>query len=230
MTTGGERRCACVVVGEVDATPILYSFRRCPYAIRARMALASADIRCELREVLLRDKPPAMLEASVKGTVPVLVLRDRVIDESLDVMDWALGQRDPLYWSDGPDEETRALLRDNDGPFKHHLDRYKYSARHDDVDAQTHREQAAMFIARLEERLADDAYLTGDQPRLADVAIFPFVRQFAAVDKRYWQGAPFPNTGRWLDQWCASSLFARCMHKSPPWCRQNERVFFPPPP
>lgn len=210
--------------------PILYSFRRCPYAIRARMALAAADIRCELREVLLRDKPPAMLEASAKGTVPVLVVDDRVIDESLDVMRWALAEQDPLLWRGGPAEETRALLRDNDGPFKHHLDRYKYSVRHDDVDAQAERDQAAMFIAQLEARLEGGTYLMGEQSRLADVAIFPFVRQFAGVDKAYWQGAPFANTRRWLDQWCASPLFARCMHKSPPWHPQDDRVFFPPPP
>ncbi len=192
------------------------------------MALASANIRCELREVLLRDKPASLLEASAKGTVPVLVLPDRVIDESLEVMKWALGQRDPLSWSEGPQEATTALLRDNDGPFKHHLDRYKYATRYDDVDAGTERERAAEFIAQLEARLRGGAYLTGDQPRLADVATFPFVRQYSGVDRAYWEDAPFPNTRRWLEQWCASPLFARCMHKSPPWHPQDERVFFPP--
>ena len=214
---------------EPTMTPVLYSFRRCPYAIRARMALVAADIRCELREVVLRDKPPEMLEASAKGTVPVLVVGDRVIDESLDVMHWALAERDPLLWSEGPDEETRVLLQANDGPFKHHLDRYKYSVRHDDVDLHTERDQAAMFIAQLEARLEVGAYLTGDQPRLADVAIFPFVRQFAGVDKAHWQSAPFANTRRWLEQWLASPLFSRCMHKSARWRPEDERVFFPPP-
>lgn len=209
--------------------PILYSFRRCPYAIRARMALAAGDIRCELREVVLRDKPPAMLEASAKGTVPVLVVGDRVIDESLDVMHWALAERDPLLWNEGPDEETRILLEANDGPFKHHLDRYKYSVRHNDVDVHTERDQAAVFIAQLEARLEVGAYLTGDRSRLVDVATFPFVRQFAGVDKAYWQTAPFPHTRRWLAHWLASPLFARCMHKSPPWRPVDERVFFPPP-
>jgi len=193
------------------------------------MALAAADIRCELREILLRDKPPAMLEASAKGTVPVLVLPDRVLDESLDVMTWALEEQDPLLWSEGPPQETSALLRDNDGPFKHHLDRYKYSARDEALNAQHERDQAAVFIARLEARLAEHRCLTGDQARRADVAIFPFVRQFAGVDKAYWQHAPFPNTRRWLDEWCASPLFARCMHKSPPWSPEHEPVFFPPP-
>lgn len=209
-------------------SPILYSFRRCPYAIRARMAIAAADVRCELREVVLRDKPPELLEASEKGTVPVLVLPERVLDESLEVMGWALAQRDPLMWSGGPQEETHALLRDNDGPFKQHLDRYKYSARYDDVDAHRERDEAAAFVDSLERRLAEHPYLTGAQPRLADVAIFPFVRQFSGVDRAYWQTAPFPNTRRWLEQWCASELFTRCMYKFARWLPQSEPVSFPP--
>lgn len=170
-----------------------------------------------------------MLEASPKGTVPVLVLPQRVIDESLDVMKWALGEHDPSSWSHGPQEETRALLRDNDGPFKHHLDRYKYAARDEAIDAQQERDKAAVFIALLEARLAESPYLTGETPRLADVAIFPFVRQFAGVDPAYWRGAPVPRTRSWLDQWCTSPLFARCMHKSPPWNPAHAPVFFPPP-
>lgn len=193
------------------------------------MALAAAEVRCELREILLRDKPSAMLEASAKGTVPVVVLPDRVLDQSLDVMNWALGERDPLLWTEEPQEEAAALLRDNDGPFKHHLDRYKYSARDETLDAHHERDQAAVYIARLETRLVEHAYLTGDRARRADVALFPFVRQFAGVDKDYWQHAPFPNTRRWLERWCASPLFERCMHKSPPWRRDDEPVFFPPP-
>lgn len=208
--------------------PILYSFRRCPYAIRARMAIAAADVRCELREVLLREKPPELLEASAKGTVPVLVLPDRVLDESLEVMAWALAQADPLAWSAGPQEQTRALLRENDGPFKQHLDRFKYAARYDDVDAQRERDQAAAFIDLLERSLQAQPYLTGAQPRLADVAIFPFVRQFAGVDKAYWQTAAFPNTRRWLQQWCSGELFTRCMHKFARWTPHREPVSFPP--
>lgn len=193
------------------------------------MALAVANIRCELREVLLRDKPSAMLEVSAKGTVPVLILPDRVIDESLEVMNWALGQQDPALWNEGLGEETRSMLLANDGPFKHHLDRYKYPTRYNDVDARQEREQAARFIAQLEARLSCGAYLTGEQVRLVDVATFPFVRQFSGVDKAYWQSAPFPNTRRWLDHWCTSPLFARCMHKSSPWRPHDARVFFPPP-
>ncbi|MBV1861896.1 MAG: glutathione S-transferase [Nannocystaceae bacterium] len=210
--------------------PILYSFRRCPYAIRARMALAVADIRCELREVLLRDKPAEMLKASPKGTVPVVVLADRTIDESLEIMHWALDQRDPSSWRAGPQDEARALVQDNDGPFKHHLDRYKYAARYSDAQAHQERDHAAVFIAGLETRLADSAYLMGDQPSLVDVAIFPFVRQFAGVDPGDWKRGFFGNTERWLERWLASKLFARCMHKSSPWHPQDEPVFFPSPP
>lgn len=194
------------------------------------MAIAVAGIRCELREVVLRNKPEAMLEASGKGTVPVLVLPDRVLDESLDIAAWALAQRDPLSWAEGPVHETQALLQDNDGPFKHHLDRYKYSTRYDDVDPHDEREQAACFVAGIEARLGEHPYLTGAGPRMVDVAIFPFVRQFAGVDGAYWRAAPFPHTRRWLEQWCASALFARCMQKFPPWEPGDDPVFFPPPP
>ena len=213
---------------ELAVTPILYSFRRCPYAIRARLAIASAELRCELREVLLRDKPSSMLEASAKGTVPVLVLAGRVIDESLDVMRWALSQHDPSRWNEGPKDAADALLSDNDGPFKHHLDRYKYADRHGDVDVLEERERAAVFIDRLESRLAQASHLLGERPNLVDAAIFPFVRQFAGVDKAYWQAARFPNTRRWLEHWCTSPIFIRCMHKSKPWSPGQDPVFFPP--
>ena len=192
------------------------------------MAVLAADIRCEIREVLLRDKPASMLEASPKGTVPVLVLPGRVIDESLDVMNWALEQHDPQQWLTGSSQESRRLLRANDGRFKHHLDRFKYSARHD-ADPQRERDEAAVFIAQLESRLSDAENLLDDKPRQADVAIFPFVRQFAGVDRAYWEASPFPNTRRWLQTWCASPLFARCMHKHPPWQPSDEPIFFPPP-
>lgn len=191
------------------------------------MALAVADIRCELREVLLRDKPAEMLQASPKGTVPVVVLSDRTIDESLEVMHWALDQRDPDSWRAGPQDEARTLVRDNDGPFKHHLDRYKYAARYSDAHALQERDHAATFIAELETRLAKNTYLTGERPRLVDVAVFPFVRQFASVDPGYWKNGLFGNTERWLERWLASKLFARCMHKSSPWSPEDEPVFFP---
>ena len=200
--------------------PILYSFRRCPYAMRARMALAQSSIRCELREVVLSDKPQEMLEASSKATVPVLVLKSQILDESLDIMRWALAQSDPHRWISEDSrvvDATRSLVANNDGPFKYHLDRFKYSTRYDNVDVLRERELASEFVADLESRLSGQVYLFGSRPTFADVAIFPFIRQFAGADRGYWQGAPFPHVRRWLEQWCTSNLFARCMKKYPRW-------------
>lgn len=188
--------------------PILYSFRRCPYAMRARMALAVSETRCEIREVKLRDKPADMLAASPKGTVPVLVLPDgRVIDESLDIMRWALGRNDPEGWLEGDDA---ALIAANDGPFKHHLDRYKYPDRHAS-DPGEHRALGLDMLAQLEARLAGGGYLCGGQRSLTDAAIMPFVRQFAAVDRAWFDARPLPAVQRWLAGQTASPLFAAVM-------------------
>jgi glutathione S-transferase len=188
--------------------PILYSFRRCPYAMRARMALAVSGAPHEIREVKLRDKPAAMLAASPKGTVPVLVLADgQVIDESLDIMRWALGQNDPERWLDGNDT---ALIAANDGPFKHHLDRYKYSDRHG-TDPLEHRAQGLALLADLDARLRRHAYLCGETRMLTDAAILPFVRQFAAVDRTWFDAQKLPALQRWLAEGLASPLFTEVM-------------------
>ena len=205
--------------------PVLYSFRRCPYAMRARMAIAASGIACELREVVLRDKPQAMLDASPKGTVPVLVLPDQVIDESLDVMRWALTTRDPHGWLEAPGE---GLVSRCDEDFKQHLDRYKYPDRYEDVAAGTERDHACDFIGALEARLERHSHLQGDAARFADVGIFPFVRQFAAVDRQWWAGAPYPRVRAWLDRWLASPLFALCMTKYDKWEPGSDVVTFPP--
>ncbi len=197
--------------------PVLYSFRRCPYAIRARMALATAGVTVELREVLLRDKPAAMLAASAKGTVPVLVLADgRVIDESLAVMDWALNQQDPAGWAD-TSADTEWLINHCDGPFKGWLDKYKYADRHPEHSTEHYRKQAEVFLAELEQRLATKAWLGGHQATRVDVAVFPFVRQFAGVDPAWWQGAPYTEVRRWLDGWLVSHAFTAVMAKYPRW-------------
>ena len=166
-----------------DPLPILYTFRRCPYAMRARMALYKSEQACAVREVLLRDKPAEMLAQSAKGTVPVLVLTDgTVFDESLDIMRWALNRCDPENWlspAHGTPDEVLALISRNDGPFKDHLDRYKYSTRYQDTDPIVHREQGVQFLEILNGRLAASTFLFGDHISLADIAIFPFVRQFA---------------------------------------------------
>lgn len=202
-----------------ETPPVLYSFRRCPYAIRARMALAAAGVTVELREVLLKDKPAAMLEASPKGTVPVLVVPDgAVIDESVAVMRWALGRDDPEQWLAGPASDTRELIAQNDGPFKQWLDRYKYHVRHPEGSQTDYRQQAETILAAWESRLiGQGGFLTGASARLADVALFPFVRQFAGVEPSWWAQRPWPALHAWLQGWTEHSRFAAVMRKCPPW-------------
>ena len=174
--------------------PVLYSFRRCPYAMRARLALAYAGINVELREILLKDKPQAMLDLSPKGTVPVLQLGDgEVIDESIDVMHWALQINDPDAWRDPDPELCEALIESNDGPFKSALDRYKYFTRHPENPREVYRQQGEVFLSTLEEHLGkhDGKGLMRDTPSLADMAIFPFVRQFANSDPKWFETAPY---------------------------------------
>lgn len=207
--------------------PVLYSFRRCPYAIRARMALTVAGMAVELREVLLRDKPAAMLEVSAKGTVPVLLLPDgRVIDESLEVMDWALTQNDPEAWAD-TSADTEALIAYCDGPFKGWLDKYKYADRHPEQSQGAYRQRAEEFLALLEQRLADREFLGGERVTRGDVAVFPFVRQFAGVDPAWWRGAPYPKLRRWLEFWLASETFTAVMAKHPLWRPDRPPILFP---
>ena len=199
--------------------PILYSFRRCPYAIRARMTLAYADIPVEHREVLLRDKPTAMLKASEKGTVPILVLPGgSVIDESYAIMRWALDQRDPdQWWQDNLAAETDALVKDNDFEFKVHLDHYKYADRFPQQPASYYRQQAEKFLLNLEQKLAQNRYLLGDQMTFSDVAVFPFIRQFAFVDKAWFDQAPYPRLQAWLQSFLDAVLFTSTMRKYPLW-------------
>jgi glutathione S-transferase len=194
--------------------PILYSFRRCPYAMRARMALLISATPVEIREVVLRDKPPEMLAASPKATVPVLVLPGgEVIDESLEIMRWALTRSDPEGWLAGDDT---ALIAANDGAFKHHLDRYKYPDRHGS-DALEHRAAGAEMLQVPEDRLAASDNVNGDRRTLADIAIFPFVRQFAAVDHAWFDTLPLPRLQRWLAALTAAPLFETAMVRLPPW-------------
>jgi glutathione S-transferase len=197
--------------------PILYSFRRCPYAIRARMALAVSGLRCELREITLRDKPDALLAASPKGTVPVLVLAGgAVIDESRDIMRWALAQNDPEGWL-GHDE---SLIRENDGPFKAALDRYKYPDRHGIHDVSVPRATAFSFLEKLEK-----IQRTGTT--LADIAILPFVRQFAAIDPDWFADQPIPAVQKWLHEMTSTPLFQIVMQPVPRWQPGQEVQLFP---
>ncbi len=194
--------------------PILYSFRRCPYAIRARLALAVSGVAVEHREVKLRDKPADMLAASPKGTVPVLVLRQaQVIDESIDIMRWALARNDPEGWLAGDDV---ALIAANDEAFKHHLDRYKYPERFA-ADGVDHRAAGLAILGDLEARLVERAYLGGDRFGLADAAILPFVRQFAAVDRDWFAAQDLPRVQAWLAAFVGSALFEGVMEVREVW-------------
>lgn len=209
----------------VTADPILYSFRRCPYAMRARLALLASGVICEIREVKLSAKPADMIAASPKGTVPVLLLPDgRVIDESIDIMRWALGRHDPEHWLDRDDA---ALIAANDGPFKHHLDRYKYPDRHAS-DPARHRAAGLALLATLDARLAVNANLCGAARGLADMALMPFVRQFAATDSAWFHAQPLPHVQSWLARHVASSLFETAMIRLPPWRAGDAPVAFPP--
>lgn len=208
--------------------PILYSFRRCPYAMRARMALVIAGVRVELREVVLKEKPTDMLAASAKGTVPVLVLPDgRVIDESIDIMHWALRQSDPEGWHVPNTVEMDKLISDNDGPFKHHLDRYKYYTRYADADPEVERVAAEGYLAVLDARLRGTKHLMGDTRSLADIAIFPFVRQFVNAAKHETEMARYPGLDRWLKHHVATPLFSSIMGKHPQWQIGEPGINFP---
>ncbi len=210
----------------VVSPPVLYSFRRCPYAMRARMALWVAGVTVELREVKLAAKPPALIAASPKGTVPVLVLADgTVIDQSLDIMRWALGQNDPEGWLAG---EDAGLIAVNDGPFKHHLDRAKYPGRYEEEDGTDHRAAALALLAPLEERLENAPYLCGETPSLTDIALLPFIRQFAAIDPAWFAAQPLPRVQGWLDGLLASDLFASIMGKFAVWQAGDAPVLFGP--
>ena len=199
------------------ALPILYSFRRCPYAMRARMAIAASGVTVSLREVLLRDKPPELLAASSKATVPVLVLPDgEVIDESLDIMRWALKANDPQGWLQGADTESE-WIQACDGEFKHWLDRYKYADRHPEHSATVYRANAEQFLSQVESALSDARWLRGEGASAIDVAVFPFIRQFAGVESDWWADAPYPCTRRWLERWLQSELFSTIMAKYPRW-------------
>ena len=203
-------------------TAILYSFRRCPYAMRARMALIISGQQVELREVVLRDKPASMLALSPKGTVPVLALPGgEVIEESLDIMRWALRLDDPEGWLEGDDA---ALIAANDGAFKQHLDRYKYATRHGS-DPLEHRAAGMAWLGELEARLESGAFLCGGRRMLADIAIFPFVRQLAAADQAWFDAQPLPRVQAWLRALIGSELFDRAMVRRAAWQLGDAAVF-----
>ncbi|MEN7535665.1 glutathione S-transferase [Aurantiacibacter flavus] len=207
-----------------EALPTLYSFRRCPYAMRARLALLVSGTTCVLREVKLSDKPDALREVSPKATVPVVVTADgKVIDESLDIMRWALGRSDPLGWLASADDP---LIAANDGPFKHALDRYKYPNRHDS-DPEEHRAEGLTLLQALEDRLTRQPQLGGETMGMVDAATFPFVRQFAHTDRDWFSAQDLPQVQSWLAGHLHSDLFTRAMVKHEPWAQGDPVTLFP---
>lgn len=187
------------------------------------MGLKVSGLEYEHREIILRDKPQEMLEASPKGTVPVFIKENGdVIEESLDLLHWALDQNDPLDWLDCDMDEASKLITTNDTDFKHHLDRYKYASRYNedakrgDTDL-SHRLEAEKHIQTLEDRLTRGPYLLGEKQSFADIATFPFLRQFSNVEPDWWANAPYPNTRDWLERHVDSDLFKSIMTKFPLW-------------
>lgn len=207
--------------------PILYSFRRCPYAIRARLALQIAQIDCKLREVVLRAKPKSMLVASSKGTVPVFILSTgAVLEESLDIVAWAyeISNNSRLAFP----SLAEVLIAENDGAFKYHLDRYKYPDRYSPSDEVEHRNKASLFLEELNTRLMKSAWLCGTECCSADIAIAPFVRQFASVDRAWFDAQPWPALWSWLEDFMSSELFLQVMKKYAPWQEADVKsIVFP---
>jgi len=214
------------------ALPILYSFRRCPYAMRARLALEAGAIKVELREVVLRDKAPEFLVLSEKATVPIMLLNDgMILEESLDIMRWALDASEAgekLMPDQGNMRDALALIERMDTDFKPHLDAYKYLYRSDQVAAFAARKMALVFLSELDEMLAGQAYLMGQKRSVADIGVAPFVRQFAHVDRDWFYAQTWENLKLWLQAFLESGAFKRIMKKYPKWVAGDAVTVFPP--
>lgn len=210
--------------------PRLYSFRRCPYAMRARLGLCFADIQVELREIVLRNKPAQLLAISPKGTVPVLQLPEeqgaQVLEESLDIVYWALSQNDPQGLLLDRDAAT-ALIARNDNEFKYWLDRYKYAERYPELSQEVYRARGEQFLQTLEALLSEHRYLLGGTISIADICIMPFVRQFAHVDRAVFYQLPYPHLQAWLDNWLETPVFEQVMQSFAPWQTGDAPLRFP---
>lgn len=212
-----------------SSLPLLYSFRRCPYAMRARLGLLFAECQVELREITLKKKPSHMLAISPKGTVPVLQLSDgTVIEESLDIIHWALKQNDPqLLLNRKTLCQAHILIEQNDNEFKHWLNRYKYADRYLEMTQIEYRQKGEVFLAILETLLTENTYLLADSVTIADISIMPFVRQFAHVDRNTFYALPYPKLQCWLKNWLEHPLFLQAMIKFPPWQEDDDVLVFP---
>ncbi len=193
--------------------------------MRARLALFASKQKVEMREVLLREKPSEFLKASDSGTVPCLLTKEETIDESLDIMIWALKKNDPAKWLEMP-KPGYDLIMQNDGSFKESLDKTKYHSRYPDEDPRENRRLASRFILKLEQTMAK-RFLFGDQPKIADMAILPFVRQFAFIDKTWFDQQPWPKVRNWLNEFLRSQMFLNIQHKYDQWKPGTGAVFFP---
>ena len=193
------------------------------------MAIFIADVKVEIREVNLSDKPLDMLALSSRGTVPLLQLSTgEIIEESLEIMTWALGKHDPARWLGDHNGVSRALVAENDSTFKQHLDRYKYWQRHPEQTQLQARREAELFVMHLEHQLDGSEYLFGNSANLADIAIFPFIRQFSAVDPAWFETAPYPHLRSWLNRLLTDNVFMKSMQRNPPWRDGDQACYFPP--
>ena len=210
--------------------PILYSFIRCPYAMRVRMILKLADIKCELREVRLNNKPEHMLEASPKGTVPVLILEDKIIDESIDIVNWALNITNVFEGNIKQDQInlTEELIDLFDDKFKYHLDRYKYSNRYEDVDVEHHQNKCLNILKKLETIIDGTNWIFGDSISKLDILILPFIRQFRIADQEWFDSQQnIPGIQRVLMNFLDSSIFKSVMNKYEEWYEGSDKIYFP---
>ncbi len=211
----------------IGTQDLLYSFRRCPYAMRARMALKASGANPEVREIILRDKPSQMLEASPKGTVPVLILQDgTIIDESLDIMFYTLEKNDPYNLLACDIDHANDLIKENDTEFKHHLDRYKYPNRYENTEAEHHKEFACKTLEKINKLLLKNNFILGDLATIADIALFPFIRQFAHVDKEWFFNNEYTALQNWLNYHLETPLFKSIMKKLKPWQQGDKALYF----
>lgn len=208
--------------------PCLYSFRRCPYAMRARLGLLFSGLSVELREIVLKDKPDQMLAISPKGTVPVLQLIDgSVIEESLEIALWALSHQDPYGLLDIQDfNQAKVLIEQNDNDFKYWLNRYKYADRYLEMTQEDYRQRSGVFLQILESLLTKSPFLLGSRATIADISIMPFIRQFAHVDKNIFYNMPYPNLQAWLQNWLEHPFFLKSMIKFTPWQEGDDVIIF----
>lgn len=213
------------------ALPVLYSLRNCPYAMRARLAIYAAKQQVQLRDLVLSNKPAEMLAVSPKGTVPVLVTAsNQVIDESLAIMQWAFSQSDPDDYLDSKTPnalaEMLAAIEIFDHEFKGHLEKYRCSKRYHEPSLIADRQQCERYLASLELRLCQYQYLMSDKPSLADLALMPFIRQFARVERQWYLQAPYPKLRQWLNGYLQSRMFSKVMEQHPLWLDAKQVVIF----